>query len=325
MKSPLLVGDVGGTHARFALYEGGVDGNGELHLHRTLSAGAHPTFDQAIRTYLDSVAIDSASLIGGGFAVAAPLDGGVVRFTNSPWSFVGSELQSALRLSRLTVINDFEALALRVPSLSSGERLTLRTGKSEARAAKLVLGPGTGLGVAGIVSLPSEGGQWQAVPGEGGHISFAPSDDFEFELLQFLQRRYGRVSVERVLCGDGLAAIHQFLLSRAGVSDLRAITAAAVTTQALAGERLARESVLRFLAALGSFAGDCALMYAARGGVYIGGGIVPRFVSLLEESDLLERFNDKGRMSPWVSQIPLHLLTDERSALRGVAMVAALT
>ncbi|MEY3975213.1 MAG: Glucokinase, partial [Pseudomonadota bacterium] len=161
MKSPLLVGDIGGTHARFALYEGGVDGNGELHLHRTLSAGAHPTFDQAIRTYLDGVAIDAASLIGGGFAVAAPLDGGVVRFTNSPWSFVGSELQSALKLSRLTVINDFEALALRVPSLSIEERLTLRSGKSEAQAAKLVLGPGTGLGVAGIVSLPSEGGRWR--------------------------------------------------------------------------------------------------------------------------------------------------------------------
>jgi glucokinase len=172
--------------------------------------------------------------------------------------------------------------------------------------------------VAGVV--PVSGASWQALPGEGGHVSFAPSDDFEVDLLQFLQARYGRVSVERVLCGEGLVAIHQVLLSRSGVSDLRAITAAAVTSQALAGERLARESVLRFLAALGSFAGDCALMYAARGGVYIGGGIVPRFVSLLEESAFLDRFNDKGRMSPWVSQIPVHLLTDERSALRGVAM-----
>lgn len=323
MKSPLLVGDIGGTHARFALYQGGADGNGDLHLHRTLTASAHPTFDDAIRAYLETVAIDSASLIGGGFAVAAPLDGGVVRFTNSPWSFVGSELQAKLKLSRLTVINDFEALALRVPGLSNEEMLTLRLGKCESRSAKLVLGPGTGLGVAGIVPRQQDGGPWQAVPGEGGHVSFAPSDDFEFDLLRFLQARYGRVSVERVLCGDGLAAIHQFLLSRAGVSDLRAITAAAVTTQALAGERLARESVLRFLAALGSFAGDCALMYAARGGVYIGGGIVPRFVSLLEESELLDRFNDKGRMSPWVSQIPLHLLTDERSALRGVAMAVS--
>lgn len=318
MKSPLLVGDIGGTHARFALYRGGVDGNGELHSHRTLSAVDHHAFDEAICAYLDSVGVQSTHLVGGGLAVAAPLLGGVVQFTNSPWSFVQHELQVSLQLSRLTLLNDFEALAMRVPAVTSDEILTLRAGDPESRSARLVLGPGTGLGVAGVV--PVAGASWQALPGEGGHVSFAPSDDFEVDLLQFLQARYGRVSVERVLCGEGLVAIHQVLLSRSGVSDLRAITAAAVTSQALAGERLARESVLRFLAALGSFAGDCALMYAARGGVYIGGGIVPRFVSLLEESAFLDRFNDKGRMSPWVSQIPVHLLTDERSALRGVAM-----
>ncbi len=322
MIHPLLVGDIGGTNARFALYRGGPDGNGELHLHRTLTAAAHQTFDAAIRAYLDSVQVDSSHLIGGSFAVAAPLDGGVVRFTNSPWSFVESELKAALKLSRLTVINDFEALAQRVAAVSDQEIQTLRKGQHEAESVRLVLGPGTGLGVAGVVPVShSQRASWQALPGEGGHVSFAPSDDFEFDLLRFLQARHGRVSVERVLCGDGLAAIHQFLLLRSGVSDLRPVTAAAVTTQALAGERLARESVLRFLGALGSFAGDCALMYAARGGVYIGGGIVPRFVALLEESDFLDRFNDKGRMSPWVAQIPLHLLTDERSALRGVAMV----
>ena len=318
MKSPLLVGDIGGTHARFALYRGGVDGNGELHSHRTLSAVDHHAFDEAICAYLDSVGVQSTHLVGGGLAVAAPLLGGLVQFTNSPWSFAQQELQASLQLSRLTLLNDFEALAMRVPAVTSEEILTLRAGDLESRSARLVLGPGTGLGVAGVV--PVSGASWQALPGEGGHVSFAPSDDFEVDLLQFLQARYGRVSVERVLCGEGLVAIHQVLLSRSGVSDLCAITAAAVTSQALAGERLARESVLRFLAALGSFAGDCALMYAARGGVYIGGGIVPRFVSLLEESAFLDRFNDKGRMSPWVSQIPVHLLTDERSALRGVAM-----
>lgn len=321
MKSLLLVGDIGGTHARFALYQGGADGNGELHRHRTLSAVDHHAFDEAIRAYLDSVGVQSAHLVGGGFAVAAPLLGGVVRFTNSPWSFAQHELEVALQISRLTLLNDFEALAVRVPAVTSDETLTLRAGHPEPRSARLVLGPGTGLGVAGVVPISdAQGISWHALPGEGGHVSFAPSDDFEFDLLRFLQARYGRVSVERVLCGDGLVAIHQVLLSRSGVSDLRAITAAAVTGQALAGERLARESVLRFLAALGGFAGDCALMYAARGGVYIGGGTVPRFVSLLEESAFLDRFNDKGRMSPWISKIPVHLMTDERSALRGVAM-----
>jgi glucokinase len=321
VKSFLLVGDIGGTHARFALYQGGADGNGELHRHRTLSAVDHGAFDEAICAYLDSVGVQSTHLVGGGLAVAAPLLGGLVQFTNSPWSFAQQELQASLQLSRLTLLNDFEALAMRVPAVTSEEILTLRAGDLESRSARLVLGPGTGLGVAGVVPVSgARGASWQTLPCEGGHVSFAPSDDFEVDLLQFLQARYGRVSVERVLCGEGLVAIHQVLLSRSGVSDLRAITAAAVTSQALAGERLARESVLRFLAALGSFAGDCALMYAARGGVYIGGGIVPRFVSLLEESAFLDRFNDKGRMSPWVSQIPVHLLTDERSALRGVAM-----
>jgi len=315
--APLLVGDIGGTNARFALYDhaGVAAGGGKILVRAVLAASDHAHFVDAVQAFLSANAVPSNTLSSASFAVACPLGVGEVRFTNSPWRFVREELQRSLQLSRLVLVNDFEALALSVPRLAREHFEVLRAGEEASGAPKVVLGPGTGLGVAGIV--------WQAVPGEGGHVSFAPSDGFEFDLLRFLQARYGRVSVERVLCGDGLAAIHQFLLSRAGVSDLRAITAAAVTTQALAGERLARESVLRFLAALGSFAGDCALMYAARGGVYIGGGIVPRFVSLLEESELLDRFNDKGRMSPWVSQIPLHLLTDERSALRGVAMAVS--
>ncbi|MEN9527594.1 MAG: hypothetical protein RLY56_1545 [Pseudomonadota bacterium] len=319
----LLVGDIGATNARFALYEGGIDGNGPLHSFRVLLAAEYVDFEAAVRSYLGRVGAAPSDLIGGGFAVAAPLVGGTVRFTNSPWSFVDRDLQVSLGMRRLTLINDFEALARRIPSVLDAELQALRPGKEEAESAKLVLGPGTGLGVAGIVPVGSDGRHWQAVPGEGGHVSFAPSDDFESDLLKFLRARYGRVSIERVLCGDGLIAIHQFLLSRAGVSDLRSITAAAVTAQALAGERLARESVLRFLGVLGGFAGDCALMYAARGGVYIGGGIVPRLSSLLPESAFIDRFNDKGRMSSWVSKIPIHLLTDEHSALRGVAMIAS--
>ena len=209
MTSLLLVGDIGGTHARFALYQGGTDGNGELHRHRTLSAVDHRAFDEAIRAYLSGVGVQSSDLLGGGFAVAAPLLGGVVQFTNSPWSFAQHELQVSLQLSRLTLLNDFEALAVRVPAMTSDETFTLRAGHHESRSARLVLGPGTGLGVGLLVKRG--GPDWQVLPTEGSHGDFSPVDSLEDAILAHFRRRFGRVSAERVISGPGLADIHAAL------------------------------------------------------------------------------------------------------------------
>ena len=324
--SCVLVGDIGGTNARFALYEGSGCGRGSgvLTARATLAASQYAAFDDAVQAFLAQSGIEPNALHAASFAVAAPVASDEIRFTNSPWQFSRRALAESLGLDRLTVINDFEALALRVPEMEAADLAVLREGDAATHAPKLVLGPGTGLGVAGVVPLvSSRGTDWQALAGEGGHVAFAPLDDFESELLGFMRRKHARVTVERLICGEGLVAVHAFLLARSGASLLRAATAADITREALNGENaLAREAVMRFLAMLGSFAGDCALIYAARGGVYLGGGILPRLQPLLAASPLLERFDAKERMTPWVSRIPLSLVTDDAAALRGAAIAA---
>lgn len=323
--STLLVGDIGGTNARFALYDGSDDPHqgAVLRARQTLAASDYAQFADAVRAFLASAGVTGAALSGASFAVASPITGGEVCFTNSPWRFAADELQRALGLRQLTVINDFEALALSVPNLSPDAIRALRAGSALAGSPKLVLGPGTGLGVAGIVPVQlDQRTHWRAVPGEGGHVAFAPHDDFEMDLLRYLRGRHARVSVERIICGDGLVALHEFVLAHAGATRLRPATAADITREALAGESLAREAVMRFLGILGSFAGDCALLYAARGGVYFGGGILPRLLPLVEQSALMQRFDAKGRMSSWVGEIPLKLILDDAAALRGAASAA---
>ena len=320
---PLLVGDVGGTNARFAIYDGRSQSTqGHLRLRSTLAAAEHAQFADAVRAYLAGAGIDAGTLCGASFAVACPLGEGEVRFTNSPWRFMRDALQRQLGLPQLVLVNDFEALALSVPAMTPDGLHALREGAPSDEHPKLVLGPGTGLGVAGLVPVKiAEHTLWRPVPGEGGHVAFAPVDDFEVELLLHLRSRYPRVSVERIVCGDGLVALHAFLLQRARAAA-GPLTAAAITRDALAGEPLAREAVMRFLAVLGSFAGDCALLYAARGGVHFGGGILPRLRPLLMASPLIERFDAKGRMAHWIARIPLQLIVDDAAALRGAAMAA---
>lgn len=325
----ILVGDIGGTNARFALYGHGdcERGGGALEARATLAAADYLQFGDAVRAFLAKAGVETAALNGASFAVAAPIGGDEIEFTNSPWRFSRRQLAGDLGLTHLTVINDFEALALRVPEMGDTDCALLREGVEITGAPKLVLGPGTGLGVAGIVPLDPTGAiRWKPLPGEGGHVAFAPLDDFESDLLSYMRRKHARVTVERLICGDGLVAIHAFLLARSGVSLLRAVTAANISRDALSGDNaIAREAVMRFLAMLGSFAGDCALLYAARGGVYLGGGILPRLRPLLTSSQLFDRFDAKERMSPWISQIPLKLVMDDGAALRGAAMAARQT
>ena len=317
-----LVGDIGGTNARFALYDGrDADiGAGRLVGRETLAASEFARFSDAVEVFLQRAGVDASALRGASLAVACPLGGEEIRFTNSPWHFSPDSLQHTLRLKHLTLVNDFEALALSVPRMQSDSLRNVREGRIAAQSPKLVLGPGTGLGVAGIVPVTSgDRAIWRAIPGEGGHVAFAPLDDFESDLLRHLRARHPRVSVERIVCGDGLVSLYEFLTTRAGRS-IDSTTAAAIAKRALEGGTTCRETVTRFLAILGSFAGDCALLFAARGGVYFGGGVLPKIWPLVGDSPLIERFNAKGRMSPWISQIPLNLIVDDAAALRGAAI-----
>lgn len=321
----LLVGDIGGTNARFALYDAsaGGDGAGKLLCRETFAASDFARFTDAVSAFMQRAGVEANQLRGASFAVASPLAGQEIRFTNSPWRFSRESLQSEIGVSRLTLVNDFEALAHGVPRMAESGLRLLRGGEEVERSPKLVLGPGTGLGVAAILPVPLDNRLvWRPVPGEGGHVAFAPIDDFEADLLKHLKARHDRVSVERIVCGDGLALLYQFVLTKAGKTRSEPITPAIVASEALAGEVIAKEAVNRFLAVLGSFAGDCALIYAARGGVYFGGGVLPKIWPLVPDSPLVDRFNNKGRMSSWVSMIPLKLIVDDAAALRGAVIAA---
>lgn len=322
---PLLVADIGGTHARFALAEAPANERGAVIALRDLEVLSVSSFEacsDAIAAYLADRGVQSRDLRGACLAVASPVGDDEIRFTNSSWRFSSDELRKRFGLRRLHIINDFEALAWQVPRCDSGSVRVLRAGVIHPEAARVVLGPGTGLGVAGLKSVRSSSGSrsWVPLPGEGGHVGFAPVDDLEIRLLQHLQRIYGRVSIERIVSGPGLAMLHQFMCRQQGVVA-EAVVPELISRRALeGGDPLALETLHRFLGILGGFAADMALAFGAVGGVYLGGGILPRLEPLFPASPFFQRFDDKGRYSRWVAQIPITLIVDDTAALRGAAV-----
>lgn len=308
----VLVADIGGTNARFALSP-----HGEIRADRmkTLSAKDYPDIATAISAYLDWAGEQPSEAC---FAVACPAREDEIAFTNSTWQFSRRALASRFGWHRLHTVNDFEALALGVSQAKPEDLHVLRQGTAEPGGARAVLGPGTGLGVSGLVC--DRHGGWVALAGEGGHVGFAPQDDLEMDLLRHLQERYGRVSCERLLSGDGLVNIYEFLCLQAG-KDADRPSPAEITARGLdQGERVARDALRRFCAILGSVAGDLALVLGSTGGVYIGGGIVPRLLPILRDSRFVERFLDKGRLSSLLEDMPIFVILDNKLAILGAAV-----
>lgn len=304
----VLVADIGGTNARFAIS----DAAGVLHDMQVLTAAKFPHIAEAISTYLSGVARPRPK--NACFAVACPTHGPEIKLTNSTWRFRKADIAQQFGFARFAVINDFEALAASVPSLT-GERLqVLRPGTADPEAICLVIGPGTGLGVGGYVPA---GTTWALISGEGGHVGFAPTTEREVRLWQQMRAKYGRVSAERVLNGAGLANIHRFLAAEAGQPAEEGIDAPEVSRRALAGDATATEAVLMFFEILGSVAGDLALAFGSRGGVYIGGGITPKLLDFARRSQLVARFLDKGRIADMLAPVPISVIMDERAALYG--------
>ena len=304
----VLVADIGGTNARFAIS----DETGALHDVRVLSAASFPNLDNAIAEYLS--AVGRARPTRACFAVACPVHGPEIKLTNSPWRFVKAEIARAFDFTAFAVINDFEALAASVPSLTGDKVHMLRPGQADPGAISLVIGPGTGLGVGGYV--PAGKSAWALISGEGGHIAFAPTTEREVRLWQQLRAKYGRVSAERVLNGAGLANVYRFLAGEAEQA-VEEIDAPEISRRARAGDSLATEAVLMFFEILGSVAGDLALAYGSRGGVYIGGGITPKLLEFARRSSLVARFLDKGRIAGLLAPVPISVIMDERAALYG--------
>ncbi len=305
----LLVADIGGTNARFAIS----DADGALHEVRVLHAANFPRIDEAITAYFAELKRPHPRQAC--FAVACPASGPEIKLTNSSWRFVKAELQRQFQFDRFVVINDFEALAASVPVLSGAQLAELRPGTADPASVSLVIGPGTGLGVGAYV--PAGKSAWAVISGEGGHVGFAPNTDAEIRLWQRMRQKYGRVSAERVLNGAGLVNIYRFMADEAG-QQVGEIDAPEISRRALAGEEIAVDSVLMFFDMLGSVTGDLALAFGSRAGVYIGGGITPKLLDFARRSKFIERFLDKGRVAAILQDMPIWVILEGRAALYGV-------
>ncbi|WP_395702361.1 glucokinase [Aquabacterium sp.] len=313
---PWLVADIGGTNARF----GWMDAVGGPVRHvRKLAVADHAGPRQAVNAYLEEL----APLLGGAvhrpakaaFAVATAVKADEVAFTNSHWRFSRQALEGELGLRALLVLNDFEALALSLPRLGASQ-LRAHAGLPRPEGTLAVIGPGTGLGVGAVTQTR---GGWVALPGEGGHATLAPADDFESELLRHARREFAHVSAERLLSGIGLPVLQRAVAGVLG-QPAEVLTAEVIVQRGLeADDVVCGRTLDAFCALLGSFAGNVALTLGARGGVYIGGGIVPRLGERFFSSRFRERFEAKGRFADYLRGIPTALITDTLAALAGAA------
>lgn len=305
-----LVGDVGGTNARFAL----LDADGALGAQRVLPSADFADLAAAVEGYLAQ--IGGREVGEAAVAVACPVLDDEIRFTNLHWVFSIAATRDRLGLTRLVVLNDFEALALSLPALGDADLEPLRTGERLARATRALIGPGTGLGVAGLVPA---GGGWVAIPGEGGHRDLAPTSEREWRVHRQLAARFGHVSAERVLSGPGLVCLYEAVVAADGGTPER-LEPAAISARAAAGSCAAcREAAELFSGWLGAVAGDLALTLGARGGVYLGGGLLERMGAAFDRARFAARFLAKGRFEGYLAPIPVALIRHPHPALLGAA------
>ncbi|MEH6648890.1 MAG: glucokinase [Motiliproteus sp.] len=313
-KGPALVADIGGTNARFALVD-----QGQLRPRQalTLKVDDYPTIESAIREYLRiSSCIEAPTQIC--IAIACPVALDQITMTNSGWSFSKDELRKSLALERLEVINDYAAQAYAIPHLHADELFQVGVGEGLSGQPLALLGPGTGLGVGGLVSPDTDP---VAVVTEGGHVDFAPANELEIEILRYLWQQHSHVSVERLLSGMGLTNLHQAIATIQDQS-VAELTPAQISYAALEqGDPLCLAVLNSFCSILGSVAGNTALTMGAQGGVYITGGIIPRMLSFFAASEFRARFEAKGRFHGYTEAIPTYVVTAEQPGLLGSAAV----
>jgi glucokinase len=309
-----LLADVGGTNARFA-WQSGV--GAPVTDVRVLPAADFPTLQAAMHAYLAGLGRGRPAMAA--IAIANPITGDQVRMTNHHWAFSQSAVKTEFGLSHLRLLNDFTALALALPDLPASELRQVGGGAADPDKAKALLGAGTGLGVSGLV--PDGSGGWAPLEGEGGHVTLPAVSARERLVMDGLTRLHGRASAERLCSGQGLVDAFTLLCEADGVALSGLSSAAAVTDAALKDRQpQALEALNMLCAMLGSVAGNLALTLGARGGVYIGGGIVPRLGSWFDTSPFRQRFEAKGRFQGYLKDIPVWVITSTQSpALLGAA------
>ena len=311
---PRLMGDVGGTNARFAVQEAPGAQPSQV---KTYAVADHANIDGAMAAYVEQIV--GPRPLQGAVGIANPIVGDFLRMTNSPWAFSIEAVRVALGLERLLFVNDFTALALSLPSLQAEHLQPIGPARAaDAQAAIGLLGPGTGLGVSGL--LHDTAGHLVPLGGEGGHVSLAPANAREDRVVAVLRDKFGHASAERALSGMGLVNLYEALCTIDGVAG-RPLDPAGVTGAATSGlDARCVEAVEIFFGLLGSVAGNLALTLGARGGMYIGGGIIPRLGDWIDRSTFRERFVAKGRFRGYLDAIPTWLIHAETSpALIGAA------
>jgi glucokinase len=308
-----LLADIGGTNARFALLRDGRPG--EV---LRLAVADHATSYDALAAAMERLGcapLPAAAVL----AFAGPVDEARAEMTNAAWSTSVGELRRRFGFARLRLLNDYAALALGLPELTADDKLPIGPLRPQARGTLAVLGPGSGLGVGALVAAGADG---LPLVTEGGHVTLAAADDLEAALIAELRAEFGHVSAERLLSGPGLANIHRGLARLRGV-DAAPLDPAEITRRGLDdSDELCRLALDRFCLLLGGFAGNVALSYGARGGVFLGGGILPRFPDFLAASGFRVRFEDKGRFRDYLAEIPTWLIVHEDAAFLGLAAAA---
>jgi glucokinase len=315
--SARLLADVGGTNARFALETA----PGCVEQVQVLACADYPHFADALRAYLALPAVAAAGPVQhAAVAIANPVDGDQIRMTNHHWQFSIAAVREALGLDTLLVVNDFYALARALPFLPASSKLQVGPGAARAGTPLGLLGAGTGLGVSGLVPC---GASWIALNSEGGHVSFSPANEIEVAVLQYAWREFGHVSAERFLSGAGVELLYRALAAIHG-KPAEALLAPDISRRALDGSCPLSAQVLDvFCGMLGTVAGNLAVTLGAQGGIYIGGGIVPRLGQRFASSPFRSRFEEKGRFAAYLSQVPTYVITAEYPAFLGVSAVLA--
>ena len=305
---PVLLGDIGATNARFAELS-----DGRLSEVKSFDVANFHTFEEVLGAFLDGRRSDSG-FAHGLLALAGPIESGRCKLTNTSWIVDPLQLSAQFGFD-FQIVNDFQAVAYSLPALAPADLRTIGGGKAQDGAPKAALGPGSGLGVACLVETRSGA---LVVPSEGGHSTLAGNTEREDAIIGVLRTRFGHASAERAISGPGLENIFQAIARLDGRAVAQA-SAAEITQRALSREcDLADEALSTFCALLGSFAGNIALTFGARGGVYIAGGISPRIVEYLAASQFRSRFEAKGRFRAYLERIPCYIIVHPAAAFVGL-------
>jgi glucokinase len=306
-----VVVDLGGTNIRLAVCE---PKTGELSQLSEFACTEFGSLEQALVQYFVTLQDEVKYLCIG---IACPVEGDQITMTNLSWAFSKQALKEKLKLTSLYVINDYTAISLALPFLSGEEKIQIGGGDAQSDGVTAVFGPGTGLGVSHIIK-PAD--KWVSLDGEGGHVSFTANTREQADILFLLQEQFGHVSAERILSGQGLVNLYQSLCSLSGqpaeFAQPKDVSKAALNDSCV----IARRALQVFCQVMGGFAGNLALNLACTGGVYIAGGIVPRFIDFFQSSEFRSFFEEKGRFKEYLSSIPTFVITHDNPGLLGASV-----